>query len=849
MDTPHQGDPPTPIISNQSCPVTAMEAFDLCKGVGSCPVMPNMNGFSSYISNQTPRFSSPDEEPIIVQRSSRLSPMNAPSSKHAASKETINNKQSRIITQRRHVLDWNILLEMLSEFVRSGWSLEVVRDTLRQLLSLNGPLFQNTLLALGAGNHNLLFASPPSSIASPSSFTLSERRKRRFKQQGLPKHIQGLPNQGQTCFMNSVLQSLASLSPFLAYLDGIVQCQEEMKEAGIAMTADPLDLTSGKTSFCRRLLDLLDDVNTLEEEVDDDIVNEEQDDKTRVRQRRWRRQRKSLNPKPLLQMIGERSEQFKSKPFALMEQQDAQELLSALLESVVEDAHLDGLLDRRFLHDTTSNRESTMSAVQQDLARSNLSTEADEDNLMTSALANSFLQEEEAHRDRVLAADLGSSSTGLAMEEANSVLSLSGFLLQMESEQHRNAARNHGHSMDTLCAVKPPLCIQQEKQFQEEKKQDHGDDAELVSAVSTPKNEILFHTFSRPEMRTSLNGLRHTISAITPSPLAGWLGSTVQCVKCQRVRPIQNAPFSDIPLVPTSVPSYIARAYHSPSQSAAPNSRSLPPCSLDECLSEFTSVEAVKDVECRFCTIQREREQLEEEAMMLRGAIETMEKRLEKKSVSNGLGARSAASSNQTKYLLDDLRKVEGRLLHLDTMDPEEDDVLGLLGDQFSGHEQFFDLADKPNAAIERCVARKCLLLTRTPSVLCCHIQRRYYDPFTNRMEKCLQHVDFPEVLDISPYCAYGPRANTPWAAGSSTSATNEPRHCSSTNLPSHRDRMLYRLQSVIEHRGNAYGGHYICYRRNQPGQWHLISDEAIHPVSWLDVRSSQAYLLFYQAL
>jgi len=162
------------------------------------------------------------------------------------------------------------------------------------------------------------------------------------------------------------------------------------------------------------------------------------------------------------------------------------------------------------------------------------------------------------------------------------------------------------------------------------------------------------------------------------------------------------------------------------------------------------------------------------------------------------------------------------------------DDSLVGVGDQES----------LPKKRLTRGEATKCLLLTRCPAILCCHIQRRYFNPQMERMEKCIQYVEFPEILDLSPFCAYSPIANAQWAAG--------------TQRTSHRDvdpatnggtRIRYRLQSVIEHSGNAFGGHYVSYRRNQKGEWFRISDSDVVPLPWSRVRRCQAYMLFYEAV
>jgi ubiquitin C-terminal hydrolase len=270
----------------------------------------------------------------------------------------------------------------------------------------------------------------------------------------------------------------------------------------------------------------------------------------------------------------------------------------------------------------------------------------------------------------------------------------------------------------------------------------------------------------------------------------------------------------------------------------------MPSCTLDDCLTDFTSVERVQDVECQNCTIQREIESLEEEVMMLRGAVDTMEKRMEKK---GGIGTKNGSSQpDGMQYLRKDLSKAETRLLQYRTMDPDEDDIFRTLHQPKSegSDEILFGIEEESKVKIERCDARKCLLLTRTPSILCCHIQRRYYDPYTNRMEKCIQFVEFPQVLDISPYCAYGPRAKSVAGSLSKHTACQTMHTVGGSN-----GQMLYRLQSIIEHRGNAYGGHYISYRKDQSGQWFRVSDNIVTPIPWRDVRVCQAYMLFYEAI
>ena len=366
-----------------------------------------------------------------------------------------------------------------------------------------------------------------------------------------------------------------------------------------------------------------------------------------------------------------------------------------------------------------------------------------------------------------------------------------------------------------------------------------------------PYGNLVNHPEGSNRLPMSMQIMR-SISSINPSPLSGWLGSTLRCCNCKHVRPIQNAPFLDIPVIPTSVTTYLARAarqqHHNYTSNSSPKptpaSSPFPTCSLDQCLKDFTSVERVEDVECRNCTIQEQVKELEDEAMLLEGAISSI---LSKK--------------EDAKHLQADLKKIKLRLSVLQNLDPDDEDDDALWNCLSPESEELNLLfgkndnrtnCDKKSRPLSRCEAKKCLLLTRCPAILCCHVQRRYFDPSTNRMEKCVQFVEFPLSLDLAPYCAYGPRAHTPWAAGKSNQDQDKhnplPRESDEQKYPI-GGKMLYRLQSIIEHRGNAHGGHYVCYRRDRAGEWFRISDSNVTPISWQEVRKSQAYMLFYEAV
>lgn len=61
-----------------------------------------------------------------------------------------------------------------------------------------------------------------------------------------------------------------------------------------------------------------------------------------------------------------------------------------------------------------------------------------------------------------------------------------------------------------------------------------------------------------------------------------------------------------------------------------------------------------------------------------------------------------------------------------------------------------------------------------------------------------------------------------------------------------HASSPMYDLFSVVCHRGNFQGGHYVAYIRAADGKWYLCDDAYVAPVSEEVVRTCQAYMMFY---
>ena len=357
-------------------------------------------------------------------------------------------------------------------------------------------------------------------------------------------------------------------------------------------------------------------------------------------------------------------------------------------------------------------------------------------------------------------------------------------------------------------------CKQQPSEHSEEKKQDnvHNQSSKTnTTIISQTHNYYYAHAFSR----------------MNPSPLHGWQGSPLQCCVCRHVRPIRNEPFLDIPIVPTSVSNYLSDYSHSrqfpgvPIKSDVPAYK-FPSCSLIQCLKNYTAVERVKDVDCRSCTRQRELDYWEGEVDMLQSVVKTLQSRKDQQ--------------QEWQVSNEELTKAEHLLTYLRNMDADDDEfVIPMIRDLDSSDGDDNQINNK---TLVRGDALKCMLLTRLPKVLCIHVQRRFLDPHKHMMAKTVQHIDFTEILDMSSLSAHG---DSKVASFTGTRPTQSAR----MGQPA----ILYNLKSVIEHRGNANGGHYQCYRRNGQGGWTFVSDDTVQCIEWNHVQNCEAYMLFYEAI
>ncbi|XP_021062193.1 ubiquitin carboxyl-terminal hydrolase 2 isoform X1 [Mus pahari] len=133
--------------------------------------------------------------------------------------------------------------------------------------------------------------------------------------------------------------------------------------------------------------------------------------------------------------------------------------------------------------------------------------------------------------------------------------------------------------------------------------------------------------------------------------------------------------------------------------------------------------------------------------------------------------------------------------------------------------EDILDGDEKPTCC--RCRARKrCIKkfsVQRFPKVLVLHLKR--FSESRIRTSKLTTFVNFPlRDLDLREF------------------ASENTNHA------------VYNLYAVSNHSGTTMGGHYTAYCRSPvTGEWHTFNDSSVTPMSSSQVRTSDAYLLFYE--
>ncbi|KAK9698937.1 hypothetical protein RND81_08G141700 [Saponaria officinalis] len=124
-------------------------------------------------------------------------------------------------------------------------------------------------------------------------------------------------------------------------------------------------------------------------------------------------------------------------------------------------------------------------------------------------------------------------------------------------------------------------------------------------------------------------------------------------------------------------------------------------------------------------------------------------------------------------------------------------------------------ICDRCNEKVQR---EKRLLLDQAPPVAAFHLKRFKSDGFS--VEKIDKMVEYPLELDLSPY---------------TKDATDD------------NEKLKYELYGFVVHVGfSSTSGHYYCYIRTSPDEWHRFDDSKVTKVCEKTALNQEAYILFY---
>ncbi|KAI7894875.1 uncharacterized protein EV154DRAFT_414363 [Mucor mucedo] len=275
------------------------------------------------------------------------------------------------------------------------------------------------------------------------------------------------------------------------------------------------------------------------------------------------------------------------------------------------------------------------------------------------------------------------------------------------------------------------------------------------------------------------------------NPFTGLLANRLSCMQCGYTEAIRHFSFNNVQLT-------------------LPNTDTT---TLDDCLNQLTTMEYLNDVNCRKCSFLDTVEKLTTEIESLRRS-DKVEK-----------------LACLEKIKLDIEHRLSKGRIHEETQDEQLNGFLSKMGR----------------------VSSKQAMFAKPPKVLCLHVARSTYSP-TGDISKNPCHIQFPQVLDLAPYCTNGTLNTTPDLPISSNTTTSS---------------VKYRLMSSIVHYGSHNFGHFIAYKRrlvaekcschaccddetvltHHDSSWFKISDERVDACSVDEVLEANPYMLLYELI
>ncbi len=146
-----------------------------------------------------------------------------------------------------------------------------------------------------------------------------------------------------------------------------------------------------------------------------------------------------------------------------------------------------------------------------------------------------------------------------------------------------------------------------------------------------------------------------------------------------------------------------------------------------------------------------------------------------------------------------------------------------------------------------------------------CSLQRFEYDYNTRTRSKVNQRLEFPEILDVSPFISASNNEPAQTASFHKDDLGLEATTLSSTlassaeplEVEANHNPPLYELFAILVHSGTVFGGHYFAYIKDvRDDQWSKFNDSVVSSVDYAmiekesfggDSINTSAYMLMYR--
>lgn len=143
--------------------------------------------------------------------------------------------------------------------------------------------------------------------------------------------------------------------------------------------------------------------------------------------------------------------------------------------------------------------------------------------------------------------------------------------------------------------------------------------------------------------------------------------------------------------------------------------------------------------------------------------------------------------------------------------------------DQFT-HNELLDVKYRCRLCAKETKAHKSLRIKKLSPVVSIQLKRFKHNMALDKTSKIETKVDIPLFLNLAKYSTNGDR----------------------TEADAIDTNMVYELFAMVHHQGSVNTGHYMAFVKNSSGQWFKFDDSVVCYASLEEVKSTNAYLLFY---